>query len=159
MVADKVHYEDLDVGHVVTTGERLVSREEVIAFASQFDPQPFHLDDEAAAATPFGRLAASGWHTCSMTMRLLVDNVLTRYAALGAGGIDKLRWHKPVYPGDHLTGRFTVIHKRRSRSKPELGIFMNRVETLNQHDEVVMSYESTVMIRVRHPEEGLDEAS
>lgn len=158
MATDKACYEDLVVGNVVTSDEHLMTREAVIAFAQQFDPQPFHLDDEAAAASPFGRLAASGWHTGSVTMRLLVDAMLDRMDGMGGGGIDQLRWHRPVYPGDRLTGRFTLLDKRRSRSRPEMGILVHRVETLNQHGDVVMSYEAVGMVRVRHPEQGLDEA-
>lgn len=156
MSGDKLCYEDLEVGRVIAGGDHLMTREDAIRFAREFDPQPFHLDDEAAARTHFGRLAASGWHTVAVTMRMVVEHVLSRTESMGGAGIDQLRWERPVYPGDRLSMRFMLVAKRRSRSRPEMGIVSNRVEALNQHGDVVMSYNSTAMIRVRHPEAGLD---
>ncbi len=97
-------YEDLIVGSSKTFGQYEVTREEVMRFAEAYDPQPFHLDDEAAAQTHFGRLSASGWHTCAMTMRMMVDDMkIHQQAGLGSPGVDNLRWVKPVYPGDTLS--------------------------------------------------------
>lgn len=150
-----LYYEDIEVGATERFGSKRVTREEVIAFASQFDPQPFHLDDAAAAATHFGRLSASGWHTGSMTMRMLADNMKAReQASLGSPGIDELRWLKPVYPGDTLRCETEVLGKRRSKSRPEMGLFQSKLTVFNQHDEPVMTMRSTGLIRVREP--GID---
>ena len=145
-------YEDIAIGHKQAFGRYEVTREEVIDFASKYDPQPFHLDDEAAAQTHFGRISASGWHTCSMTMSMLVAN-LTKYkqAGLGSPGVDKLRWKKPVYPGDTLRCESEVIEKRRSASRPEMGIFKSHLIVFNQNDEPVMEMVSNGLIRTRDP--------
>ena len=146
------YYEDIAVGTKRSFGHYEVTREEVMEFASKYDPQPFHLDDEAAAQTHFGRLSASGWHTCAMTMAMLVENMKTdRSAGLGSPGVDQLRWKKPVYPGDTLRCETEVIEKRRSTSRPEMGIFKSRSRTLNQHDEVVLEMVSNGLIRTRDP--------
>ena len=148
-----IHYEDLQVGQSQKYGRYEVTREEVTEFAAKYDPQPFHLDDDAAAQTHFGRLSASGWHTCAMTMRMLVDNMAdVQQAGLGSPGIDNLRWVKPVYPGDVLRVETELLEKRRSKSKPDLGLFKSRSRTLNQNDELVMEMVSNGLIRVRDPE-------
>ncbi len=145
-----VFFEDIVVGSSQTFGRYEVTRDEVMDFARKYDPQPFHLDDDAAAQTHFGRLSASGWHTCSMTMAILVENLTaTRQAGLGSPGVDQLRWVKPVYPGDTLRCESTVIEKRRSRSRREMGIFKSRITTFNQHDEPVLDMVSNGLIRVR----------
>jgi acyl dehydratase len=114
-----LYYEDITVGSSNKFGNYEATREEVMRFAETYDPQPFHLDDNAAAATHFGRLSASGWHTCAMTMRMMVDNMkVQKQAGLGSPGVDNLRWVKPVYPGDTLTCRTEVLEKRRSKSRP-----------------------------------------
>lgn len=147
-----IYFEDLEIGAVREFGRYQVTREEVTEFARRYDPQPFHLDDEAAAATHFGRLSASGWHTCAMTMRMLVDSMTeVQQAGLGSPGIDNLRWVKPVYPGDTLRVRTEVIEKRRSQSKPWLGLFKSRAQTFNQNDELVLDMVSNGLIRVRDP--------
>ncbi|MDA7787999.1 MaoC family dehydratase [Sphingomonadaceae bacterium] len=145
-------YEDLEVGKTSKFGHYEVTREEVIDFAQKFDPQAFHLDDDAAAATHFGRLSASGWHSCAMAMRMMVDNMAaTRQAGLGSPGVDELRWKKPVFPGDTLRMETEVLEKRRSASRPEMGIFKSRGTMFNQHDEPVLTMISNGMIRTRHP--------
>ena len=117
-----LHYEDIEIGTRQSFGRYEVTGDEVRAFAEKFDPQPFHLSDEAAAKTHFGRISASGWHTCSMTMRMLVENMsVVEQAGLGSPGIDHLRWVKPVYPGDILRCETEVIEKRRSKSRPDMG--------------------------------------
>lgn len=147
-----IHYEDMDVGHHQSFGRYEVTREEVVEFASKYDPQPFHLSDEAAGKTYFGRLSASGWHTCAMTMRMLVNNMSTvQQAGLGSPGIDNLRWIKPVYPGDILRCETEVTEKRRSKSKPDLGLFKSRVQVFNQDDDMVLEMFSNGLIRVRDP--------
>lgn len=146
------YFEDLEVGTVSRFGSYAVTREEVIEFASKYDPQPFHLDDEAAAKTHFGRLSASGWHTCAMTMAMMVENLKThRQAGLGSPGVDNLQWKKPVYPGDMLRVESEIIEKRRSKSRPEMGIFKSRAKVFNQNDEIVLEMTSNGLIAVRDP--------
>ncbi len=143
-------YEDLIVGSSKTFGHYEVTREEVMQFAEAYDPQPFHLDDEAAAQTHFGRLSASGWHTCAMTMRMMVDDMkIHQQAGLGSPGVDNLRWVKPVYPGDTLSCRSEILEKRRSNSRPEMGIFKSKSQTFNQNGELVLEMVSNGLIRVR----------
>ena len=149
------YFEDLVVGTRSSFGHYLVTREEVIAFAERYDPQPFHLSDEAAATTHFGRLSASGWHTCAMTMAMLVENLKAhRQAGLGSPGIDELKWLKPVYPGDTLRCESELLDKRVSASRPEMGIFKTRLTVFNQHDQAVMSYLSNGLIRTRPADEA-----
>lgn len=145
-----LYYEDIEVGAKQSFGHYEVTREEVMEFAEKYDPQPFHLSDEAAAETHFGRLSASGWHTCAMTMAMLVENMKTQVqAGLGSPGIDNLRWKKPVYPGDTLRVESEVIEKRRSQSRPEMGLFKSTTRTLNQNGEVVLEMVSNGLIRTR----------
>lgn len=144
------YWEDLQVGEKRRFGAYQVTREEVVAFAQQYDPQPFHLSDEAAAKTHFGRLAASGWHTCAMTMAMLVESGRDDpHAGLGSPGVDELRWIKPVYPGDTLSVETEIIELRPSNSRPELGSFRSRVGVFNQHDEPVMRFTSIVLVARR----------
>ncbi|QCI95102.1 MaoC family dehydratase [Novosphingobium sp. EMRT-2] len=147
------YFEDLEPGTVDRFGHYQVTREEVIGFASRYDPQPFHLEDEAAAQTHFGRLSASGWHTCAMVMAMVVENLKARQqAGLGSPGVDELRWHKPVYPGDTLRCETQLLDKKRSRSRPEMGSFRSTLRVFNQNDDLVMSFTSIGLIRVRDPE-------
>lgn len=149
-----IYWEDVQPGTVARFGAKTVERDEVIAFAQQFDPQPFHLSDEAAAQTYFGRLSASGWHTCAMTMRMLVDHMETQdQAGLGSPGIESLSWLKPVYPGDVLRVENRVLDKRASASRPEMGSYRSEVSVLNQDDIVVLRFTSTGFIR-RRPADG-----
>ncbi|SFP93961.1 MaoC family dehydratase [Sphingomonas rubra] len=142
-------FEDVQVGARASFGHYVVTRAEVIAFAEKYDPQPFHLSDEAAE-THFGRLSASGWHSCAMTMAMLVEHLKgTDQASLGSPGIDELRWLKPVYPGDTLRCETEVLEKRRSASRPEMGITRNRMTVFNQDDVAVLSFVSNGLIRTR----------
>ncbi|WP_428682357.1 MaoC family dehydratase [Sphingopyxis sp.] len=151
-----LYYEDIEVGAVRRFGNKAVTREEVIAFATEFDPQPFHLDDAAAARTHFGRLSASGWHTGAMAMRMMVENMKQHeQAGLGSPGIEDLRWLRPVYPGDTLHCETEVLEKRRSQSRPDMGLFKSQLSVFNQKDEPVMTMRSTGLIRVRD-EAGTD---
>ena len=144
------YFEDLVVGTKAAFGNYRVTREEVIEFAQKYDPQPFHLDDDAAAKTHFGRLAASGWHTTAMTMAMVVENLTaTRQAGLGSPGIDELRWLKPVFPGDRLRCETELLEKRQSVSKPQMGSFRSRLTVFNQDDVAVMSFISIGLIAVR----------
>lgn len=152
------YFEDIVVGTRQAFGRYEVTREEVMRFAAQYDPQPFHLDDAAAAQTHFGRLSASGWHTCAMTMAMMVENMKTeRSAGLGSPGVDNLRWAKPVYPGDTLRCESEIIEKRRSKSRPEMGIFKVHHRTFNQHDELVLDMVSNGLIRVRDPDAPIED--
>ncbi len=144
------YYEDIEIGSSKSFGRYEVTREEVLEFASKYDPQPFHLDNAAAAQTHFGKISASGWHTCAMTMAMMVENMkVDRQAGLGSPGVDSLRWLKPVYPGDILRCESEIIEKRRSKSRPDMGIFKGRNQTYNQNDELVLEMVSNGLIRVR----------
>jgi len=145
-----IYFEDLEVGAETYFGAYEVTREEVIEFAQKYDVQPFHLSDEEAAKTHFGRLAASGWHTAAMTMAVISRHVVAHeQAGLGSPGIDDLRWMKPVFPGDTLHVRGEILEKTPSRSKPEIGSFRTRTTVTNQHDVPVMKITSIVLIRRR----------
>lgn len=146
------YFEDLVVGSKASFGRYEITREEVIEYASKYDPQPFHLDDEAAAKTHFGRISASGWHTCAMTMAMLVQNLREhKQAGLGSPGLDELRWLKPVYPGDVLRVESELLEKTRSRSRPEMGSFKSIISVFNQDDVKVMTFRSIGLIAVREP--------
>jgi acyl dehydratase len=145
-----IYFEDLEVGAATDFGEYSVTREEVLEFARKYDPQPFHLSDEEAAKTHFGRLAASGWHTAAMTMAVIARHVVAnRQAGLGSPGIDELRWKKPVYPGDTLHVRGEILEKTPSRSRPDMGSFRTLTTVANQDGETVMTFVSIVLIRRR----------
>lgn len=133
------YFDDFQVGEVRETGSLTVSREEIIAFAKQFDPQPFHLDDEAARSSIFGGLIASGWHTAAMCHSLIVKHLLSDSASLGSPGVDELRWLRPVRPGDTLTVRTEVLSLTPSKSKPDRGAIKFRFEVRSQSGETVMT--------------------
>ena len=150
-LAKRFAWEDFTVGRVISLGRTTVTREATLAFAQQFDPQPFHLDDAAAEASLFKRLSASGWHTCSMTMRLMCDGYLNDSTSLGSPGIDELRWLKPVYPGDTLGAEMTVLEARVMKSKPHIGLVLSRWRVFNQAGEDVMTMQGWGMFGLRHP--------
>ena len=133
------YFEDFKPGDVIELGSRTISKERILAFAREFDPQPFHTDEEAAKRSIYGGLLASGWHTGSLLMRLLYDGLLHDTASLGSPGIDELRWLKPVRPGDTLAARMTILESIPSRSKPDRGLIRSLMEMRNQHGEVVLS--------------------
>lgn len=144
------YFEDIEVGRTVAFGSYAVTREEVMDFAAKYDPQPFHLSDEAAAQTHFGRLSASGWHTCAMVMSMVVANLKeNQQAGLGSPGIDELKWVKPVYPGDTLRCATEILEKRVSASRPEMGIFKSRMRVFNQDDVMVMTFVSNGLVATR----------
>ena len=144
-------FEDYVPGTTVDCGSFSLSEAEIIAFAKEYDPQPFHVDPVAAKDGPFGGLIASGWHTTSMMMRLLVDSYVSPESSLGAAGVDELRWPKPVRPGDTLHVRATVIEARRSSSKPDRGIVKTRMELTNQDGVLVMKATAINFILLRDP--------
>jgi acyl dehydratase len=144
------YFEDIEIGSRQRFGSYAVTREEVIAYAEKFDPQPFHLSDAAAAQTHFGRLSASGWHTCAMVMSMVVANLkANQQAGLGSPGIDELRWLKPVYPGDTLRCETEVIDKRVSQSRPEMGSFRSTMAVFNQDDIKVLTFTSIGLVATR----------
>ena len=149
---DKLYWEDLQVGEVRELGSISPTREEIIAFAKQFDPQPFHLDDEAAKQSVFGALCASGWHTCGMAMRLMVTNFLCHTSSLGSPGLENLRWLKPVYPGDTLRLQHTFLDKRVMAKRPHVGMMRTSWEMFNQHGDKVLQMEGWAMFGLRHPQ-------
>jgi acyl dehydratase len=133
------YLDDFKPGEVIPLGSRSLTKEAIVSFAREFDPQLFHTDEEAARRSAFGGLIASGWHTGSVLMRLLYEGVLKDTLSFGSPGIDELRWVRPVRPGDTLTGRLTVLEVIASRSKPDRGILKSLVELLNQQGEVVIA--------------------
>ena len=146
---DDRYFEDYVEGDVHTFGSIAIEADEIIAFAKRFDPQRLHTDPEAAKATPFGGLIASGWHTVGLMMRLYVEHYLTHVASLASPGIDELRWPKPVRPGDRLSVRVTVLKASPSKSKPDRGVVTSFVEVLNQAGEIVMTLKAVNMIARR----------
>ncbi len=146
-----VHLEDIVIGRPMTLGAWVVSADDIKSFARRFDPQPIHLDEEAAKASIVGGLCASGFHTCCIMMRLLVDHFLIRAASLGAPGLEEVKWLQPVRPGDVLSLRIHAESKRVMASRPEVGIVLAVYEVLNQSGAVVLSSACNQMIRVRRP--------
>jgi len=147
----KIYWEDFEAGQVRDLGTVTPTREETIAFARQFDPQPFHLDDEAAKASVFGALSASGWHTCAMAMRLMVTNFLHETSSLGSPGLESLKWLKPVFPGDTLRLQVTVLEVKPMGKRPDVGLTRNLWEMFNQHGDKVLHMEGWGMFRRRTP--------
>ena len=147
----RLFWEDFPVGHVREFGAYPVTREAVLAFAREFDPQPFHLDDDAAEASLFGKLAASGWHTCAMTMRMMCDGYLLDAASLGSPGLESLRWLKPVHPGDTLHVRLEVLEARPLASRPGVGMIRSRWDVKDQDGDTVLTMEGFGMFRRREP--------
>jgi acyl dehydratase len=134
----KYYFEDFRVGDVVSIGTRQITESEIIEFATQFDPQPFHVNPEAAAKSKFGGIIASGWHTCALAMRMMCDSYLHDSASLGSPGVDEIRWLKPVRPMDTLRGERETLETRASTKKPDQGVVTSEWRIYNQHDELVM---------------------
>ena len=141
----RLYWEDFPPGDVMEMGSHTFTEAEIIAFARQFDPQPFHIDPEAARASYFKGLIASGWHTCSVAMRLMVDKYVGRSASLGSPGLDNIRWLAPVRAGDTIHYRRTITAARPSESKPGIGLVHSRWEAVNQRGELVMTMEGWAM--------------
>jgi acyl dehydratase len=144
-------FEDMTVGTTTEVGKHTFTREEIIEFAEKFDPQPFHVDDDAAVESPFGGLIASGWHTCSVMMGMLVRNTIAGSTSMGSPGIDEIRWLKPVRVGDTLTMMNSVLDKRVSASKPDRGMVSTQWEGINQHGETVVIVRSKGLFGLRNP--------
>lgn len=133
----KWYFEDFEPGQTIEVGTRTVTEEEIIDFASRFDPQPFHVDKDAAAKSIYGGIIASGWHTCGMMMRMMVDNFLRQSSSMGSPGVDEIRWLKPVRAGDTLSVSTTILESRPSTSKPDRGVVMTQWHARNQNGELV----------------------
>ena len=142
-------FEDFAEGGSIDLGTKDVTAEEIIEFASEFDPQPMHLDEAAGRASILGGLSASGWHTCAIFMRLICDAFLLDSTSQGAPGVDRIKWKKPVLAGDRLKGRTIVLARRESKSRPSIGLVTMRSELSNQRGETVFELENTIMFLKR----------
>ena len=145
----KLYFEDFQPGTVSEYGPRLVTREEIVAFAAEFDPQPMHLDEEAGRAGMLGGLAASGWHTCCLMMRLAADGFILNSASMGAPGVDEVRWLAPLRPGRSITLRTTTLETRPSESRPQMGFVKMLFEVIDDADVTVMTLSSSLIMRRR----------
>ncbi len=139
------YFEDFFEGQEILMGSKTLTEDEIISFATQFDPQPFHIDHEAAEASHFGGVIASGWHTCSIMMRLVVDGLMTRASSMGSPGLEKVRWLKPVRPGDTLTVTYLTQQVKASDSRPDRGVVWSKWQAVNQHGETVATIEGMGM--------------
>lgn len=147
----QIHHEDIEIGKPITFGNRLLTKEEIIAYGRAFDPQPMHTDEEAAKATPVGGLCASGWHTCAIMMRMIFDGPLRNTASLGSPGVDEVRWTKPVRPGTVLSCRHVYTGKRDLASRPDVGISKITVELVDEKGEVLCWWHTNQLVRKRYP--------
>ncbi len=152
-MSDPRYFEDFHPGQRLALGSRTVSEAEIVEFARQYDPQPFHVDHEAAAGSIYGGVIASGWHTCSMMMRLVVDGLMGDAAGMGSPGVEKIRWLQPVRAGDTLTVHYETTELKPSASKPDRGLVWSRWEAFNQHGALVCTIEGVGMFG-RRPEPG-----
>ena len=146
---ERLYFEDFPPGKAFAYGDREVTAEEIVAFAREFDPQPFHLSEDQARETIAGGLIASGWHSAAIMMRINCDELFLRSASQGSPGIESIDWLKPVRPGDRLSVRFTVIGARPSRSRPDLGVVEGRFELLNQAGEALMRQQASLFLSRR----------
>jgi acyl dehydratase len=145
----RMYFEDFVTGAVREFGPKTVTREEIVAFASEFDPQPMHLDENAAKQSMLGGLAASGWHTAAIAMRLMCDGFLLDSSSQGSPGIEELKWKKPVRPGDALIVRHTILSTRESKSRPAFGLVHQKCEAVNQRGESALEMSFTAMFGKR----------
>ena len=151
LTVPQYYWEDFTPGDVAEIGPRVVTREEIIAFASEFDPQPFHLDEDAGRVSVLGGLAASGWHTCCIVMRMISDGMLSRSEFLGAPGVEEVRWHAPLLAGTEVRVRTRVLDKRVSRSRPEMGFVGFAFELIDANDKLLMTQRVHPMFGLRNP--------
>jgi acyl dehydratase len=148
----RLHYEDFVEGSVQDFGPRSITRDEIVAYAREFDSQPMHLDEEAAKHSLLGGLSASGWHTCCFMFRMMYDYFIKDSASLGSPGIEETKWLRPVRPGAPLTLRVHILDKRISKSRPEMGLVRMRTELLDEKSAAVIDQTSTLLIGVRGPQ-------
>ena len=147
----KHYWEDFQPGHIALYGPRLVTREDIVAFAAEFDPQPMHLDEAAASTTLLGGLAASGWHICSLLMRMIADGFILDSSSMGAPGVEEMRWLKPLRPGTQIRVRATVLDSRASKSRPEMGLTRFHYEVIDEADAVIATMVVPAMFGRRQP--------
>ncbi len=145
-------YKDFIPGDSIELGSKTVTAEEIIAFAGEFDPQPFHLSEEAGKATVLGGLAASGWHTCAMLMRMMADSYISNSDSQGAPGLEFVKWIKPVLAGDTISATSAILEKRVSRTQPSLGIIRLNHKITNQHGVLVCEAQGSIFMRVTDQE-------
>ena len=148
--ATQWYFEDFHTGQEIDLGERIVSEEEIVAFARQFDPQPFHVDPEVAAASIYGGVIASGWHTCSLMMRMVVDGMMCSASSMGSPGLDGVRWLRPLRGGDTLRVRYLTTQVKASASKPDRGVVWSKWVATNQHGEEICTIDGMGLFG-RHP--------
>lgn len=151
---EKLFFEDFEVGQAFELGEKVLTKEEIVAFAEAYDPQPFHVDEEAAKGTAFGGIVASGWHTAAVWMRLYADAVLSRAESMGSPGVEELRWLRPVRPGDKLIATVTVLDAASSGSNPRRGTVYLLSEVRNGRGETVMTMKARGLFARRNPADG-----
>jgi len=149
-MTDKRHFEDFKAGDVAVFGPRHVTREEIIAFAAEFDPQPMHLDEAAAAATLLGGLGGSGWHSCSLLMRMIADGFILNSTSMGSPGVEEVRWLKPLRPGTNLRVRMKVLETRASKSRPDMGLVRLAFEMVDDTDALLTTMTTTLMMGRRN---------
>jgi acyl dehydratase len=142
----KLYWEDFKAGAVAVYGPRLVTREEIVAFAAEFDPQPMHLDEAAASATLLGGLGASGWHSCSLLMRMIADGFVLNSSSMGAPGVDEVSWLKPLRPDTRIRLRATVLETRPSNSRPAVGLVKFMFEMIDETDAVIVRQINTMLL-------------
>ena len=150
MKKTKIYFEDIKEGDSYKLGPLFVSKEEVIDFAKKYDPQPFHISEEKAKESLFGGLCASGWHTCALYMKMLCDSFIKNLASLGSPGMNEIRWIKPLFPDQEIFGNVTIISKKPSKSKPNIGSMITKSEVYNENKELIMTLESISIVRKRN---------
>ncbi|WP_404402728.1 MaoC family dehydratase [Pelagibacterium halotolerans] len=151
ITADRRHYEDISIGESIALGPRKITKRDIIAFASEFDPFPFHLDEKAAKQSLLGGLAASGWQTGALSLRMLVDEFLSKIASMGGLGFTNLKWKKPVMKNDTISGTATITSLRRSKTHPEMAIITIALDMRNQKGQQVMTLNLANLVEVRNP--------
>ena len=149
-MTDKLHFEDFKAGDTALFGPRHVTREEIIAFAAEFDPQPMHLDEAAAAATLLGGLGGSGWHSCSLLMRMIADGFILNSTSMGSPGVEEVRWLRPLRPGTNLRVRMKVLETRASKSRPDMGLVRLAFEMVDDADTLLTTMITTLMMGRRN---------
>jgi len=142
-----IYFEDLYIGQKISIGPIYVTKKDIIDFAKKFDPQPFHIDEEKAKNSLFGGLCASGWHTCALYMRMLYDSFLIDLASLGSPGMNEIRWIKPLFPEQEISGKLTLITKNHSKSNPSIGSVIFNSQIYNNKKELIMTMESISIIK------------
>ena len=146
----KIYFEDIKIGDSYKLGPLFVSKKEILEFANKYDPQPFHINEEKAKESLFGGLCASGWHTCSLYMKMLCDSFIKNLASLGSPGMNEIRWLKPLFPDQKIYGKVTIIKKTPSKSKPNIGSMITKSEVYNEKKELIMTLESISIVRKKN---------